>query len=67
MTTFAPLTPLDRRICLALVHLRKARYDSNPQDIHRSVEVMNSLLERIACRPLSVIDPELDKRLTVAG
>ena len=33
VTTFAQPMPLERRICLALAHLRAARYDSNPLEI----------------------------------
>ena len=67
MTTFASNpTPLDRRISLALAHLRAARYDSNVRDIAHHTRDMNALLERIACRPLHVIDADLDARLTIA-
>lgn len=52
MTTFASPQPIERRISLALAHLRAARYDSNPRDITVSTRQMNELLERIACRPL---------------
>ncbi|MGQ9348932.1 hypothetical protein [Mycolicibacterium gilvum] len=65
MTAFAAPTPLDRRITLALAHLRAARYDSNPHDIYVITRQMDELLERIACRPLALIDPELDHRLTI--
>lgn len=60
-----PMT-LERRISLALAHLRAARYDSNPLEISVAKRQMDGLLERIACRPLRVIDPELDKHLTVS-
>lgn len=66
MATVSSPTPLDRRIALALAHLRAARYDSSPRDIMVATRQMNDLLERIACRPLAVIDPELDRKLTVS-
>lgn len=65
VTTFAQPMSLERRICLALAHIRAARYDSNPLEISVAKRQMDGLLERIACRPLCVIDPELDKHLTV--
>lgn len=64
---FASPTPLDRRISLALAHLRAARYDSNPRDIATATKQMNDLLEHIACRPLEAIDFTLDARLWVTG
>lgn len=67
MTTFAQPLPLERRISLALAHLRAARYDSNPSKIAAHTAQMNALLDRIASRPLHLIDPDLDKQLTVAG
>lgn len=66
MTTFAQPMSLERRISLALAHLRAARYDSNPRDITVASRQMDDLLERIACRPLRVIDPQLDEHLTVS-
>lgn len=66
VTTFAQPMSLERRISLALAHLRAARYDSNPLEISVAKRQMDGLLERIACRPLRVIDPELDKHLTVS-
>lgn len=67
MTTFASNpTPLDRRISLALAHLRAARYDSNVRDIAHHTRDMDGMLERIACRPLSLIDPALDQHLTIS-
>lgn len=65
MTAFSPPTPLDRRISLALAHLRAARYDGNPHDIYIITRRLDDMLERIACRPLAVIDPDLDERLSV--
>ena len=64
MTTFATPMSLERRICLALAHLRAARYDSNPRDITVAKRQMDDLLELIAFRPLCLIDPELDDHLT---
>ena len=66
VTTFAPLTPLNRRISLALAHLRAARYDGDPQAIYITTRRLDDLLERIACRPLAAIDPELDQHLTIS-
>lgn len=66
MSTFATPMTLERRISLALAHLRAARYDSNPLDISVACRQMDGLLERIACRPLWVIDPKLDEHLTVS-
>lgn len=66
MATFAQQLPLERRISLALAHLRAARYDSNPRDITVASRQMDDLLERVACRPLCLIDPQLDERLTVS-
>jgi DNA-binding GntR family transcriptional regulator len=64
--SFASPTPLDRRISLALAHLRAARYDSNPRDITTATRQMNDLLEHIACRPLGEIDQALDQHLRVS-
>lgn len=64
MATFTPPLPLERRITLAWAHLQAARYDGNPQAISVCARRMDMLLERIPARPLALIDPELDQRLT---
>jgi hypothetical protein len=66
VTTFATPLNLNERIRLALAHLRAARYDSNPAKIAANTKQMDSMLERIACRPLREIDPVLHQRLTVS-
>jgi hypothetical protein len=66
MPTFAPTHPPYRRISLALVHLREARTDGEPQAINVCIRRLDELLERVACRPLSEIDPSLDVHLRVS-
>ncbi|BCI54959.1 hypothetical protein NIIDNTM18_42370 [Mycolicibacterium litorale] len=65
MTTFSAPTPLDVQITTALAKLRDARYDSDPQAIYVITRRLDEMLERVAYRPLELIDPLLHERLTV--
>ncbi|MFV8266461.1 hypothetical protein ACNQR9_25930 [Mycolicibacterium peregrinum] len=65
MTAFAQPKPLAERITWALMQLRKARYDGAPDTIYIATRRMDDLIERIACRPLHLIDPALDQHLRV--
>lgn len=65
MPTFAQQKPLTERITWALMQLRRARYDGAPDGIYIATRRMDDLVERIACRPLHLIDPALDQHLRV--
>lgn len=65
MSTFAQPTNLYDRIRYALVALNQARYDGSPDKIYVAQRRLDTLCERVACRPLALIDPELDERLRV--
>lgn len=65
MTTFASPTPLTERITNAKATLEQARREGHQPIIDAAQRVLDGLLARIACRPLALIDPELDKRLRV--
>lgn len=65
MSTFTPPTPLTERITYALVSLRQARHDGSPETIYVAQRRLDDLCERVACRPLALIDPALDKHLRV--
>lgn len=66
MSTFTTPTNLHDRIRYALVALRQARYDGVPETIYVAQRRLDDLCERVACRPLHLIDPELDQRLRVS-
>ena len=65
------ITParLHQQITLALRQLRDVRATPRRLDYALRIEIstqrLDNLLNHIACRPLALIDPELDARLRV--
>lgn len=58
-------TQLHRDITRALMRLNVDRRFGYTRSIAKSTDELNELVERVACRPLALIDPELDARLRV--
>lgn len=65
MSTFTPPANLYDRIRYAWVTLQQARHDGSPDKIYVAQRRLDDLCERVACRPLALIDPALDKHLRV--
>lgn len=65
MSTFAAPANLYDRIRYALVALNQARHDGVPETIYVAQRRLDDLCERVACRPLALIDPDLDAHLRV--